>query len=136
MINILLVTQTTWLPWWLGDKESTCQCRWVESLDQEGFLEKKMATSSSILAWEIPWTEKPGRPIRHYLELHNNNNKCRQDTEHLLYPKDPSNYSFQATFTYLSLILLKPWHLFFFPIVLKLLECYINAIMYYVSFRK
>ena len=24
-------------------------------------LEKEMATPSSILAWEIPWTEKPGR---------------------------------------------------------------------------
>ena len=23
-------------------------------------LEKEMATHSSILAWEIPWTEKPG----------------------------------------------------------------------------
>ena len=23
-------------------------------------LEKKMATHSSILAWETPWTEKPG----------------------------------------------------------------------------
>ena len=25
-------------------------------------LEKEMATSSSILAWEIPWTEEPGGP--------------------------------------------------------------------------
>ena len=24
-------------------------------------LEKEMATHSSILAWKIPWTEKPGR---------------------------------------------------------------------------
>ena len=24
------------------------------------FMEKKMATHSSILAWEIPWTEEPG----------------------------------------------------------------------------
>ena len=30
------------------------------SLDQEGSLEKGMATHSSILAWRIPWTEKPG----------------------------------------------------------------------------
>ena len=27
---------------------------------QEGPLEEEMATHSSILAWEIPWTEKPG----------------------------------------------------------------------------
>ena len=24
-------------------------------------LEEEMATSSNILAWEIPWTEEPGR---------------------------------------------------------------------------
>ena len=28
-------------------------------------LEKEMATHSSILAWEIPWTEKPGRATVH-----------------------------------------------------------------------
>ena len=33
---------------------------WVRSLDQEDPLEEEMATCSSILAWEIPWTEKPG----------------------------------------------------------------------------
>ena len=32
----------------------------VRSLDQEDPLEKEMATHSSILAWEIPWTEEPG----------------------------------------------------------------------------
>ena len=30
-------------------------------LGQEDPLEKEMATLSSILAWEIPWTEEPGR---------------------------------------------------------------------------
>ena len=30
------------------------------SLDQEDPLEKEMATHSSILAWETPWTEEPG----------------------------------------------------------------------------
>ena len=33
----------------------------VQSLGQEDPLEKEMATYSSILAWRIPWTEKPGR---------------------------------------------------------------------------
>ena len=28
--------------------------------DQEDSLEKEMATHTSILAWEIPWTEGPG----------------------------------------------------------------------------
>ena len=32
---------------------------WVCSLGGEYPLEKKMATHSSILAWEIPWTDKP-----------------------------------------------------------------------------
>ena len=30
------------------------------ALDWEDPLEKEMATRSSILAWKIPWTEKPG----------------------------------------------------------------------------
>ena len=33
----------------------------VLSLGQEGILDKGMATHSSILAWRIPWTEKPGK---------------------------------------------------------------------------
>ena len=31
----------------------------VPSLGREDPLEKEMATHSSILAWRIPWTEKP-----------------------------------------------------------------------------
>ena len=33
----------------------------VQSLGEEGPLEKEMATHCSILAREIPWTEEPGR---------------------------------------------------------------------------
>ena len=32
----------------------------VQSLGREDPLEEEMATHSSILAWEIPWTEEPG----------------------------------------------------------------------------
>ena len=32
----------------------------VQSLDEEDPLEKEMATYSSILAWKIAWTQKPG----------------------------------------------------------------------------
>ena len=32
----------------------------VRFLGQEGPLEKEMATHSSTLTWEIPWTEDPG----------------------------------------------------------------------------
>ena len=33
----------------------------VRSLGHEDPLEKAMATHSSLLAWEIPWMEEPGR---------------------------------------------------------------------------
>ena len=33
---------------------------WIRSLGQEESLEKGLATHSSILAWEIPWTEESG----------------------------------------------------------------------------
>ena len=33
---------------------------WIQSLGREDPIEKEMATHFSILAWEIPWTEKPG----------------------------------------------------------------------------
>ena len=32
---------------------------WVQSLDWDDLLEKELTTHSSILAWEIPWTEEP-----------------------------------------------------------------------------
>ena len=51
------------LLWWLKGKERICltvQETCVRSLTGEDPLEKEMATHSSILAWEIPWTEEPG----------------------------------------------------------------------------
>jgi len=38
---------------------SAMQETWVRSLGKEDPLEEEMATHSSILAWEIPWTEEP-----------------------------------------------------------------------------
>ena len=35
---------------------------WVQPLGWEDPLEMEIATHSSILAWEIPWTEEPGGP--------------------------------------------------------------------------
>ena len=37
----------------------------VQSLGQEDPLEEEMATHSSILAWEIPWTEESGLQMHH-----------------------------------------------------------------------
>ena len=33
---------------------------WVRSLGQEDPQKEETASRSSILAWEIPWTEEPG----------------------------------------------------------------------------
>ena len=41
----------------------------VQSLAQKDPLEKDMATTSSILAWRIPWTEQPGRAEKSQTEL-------------------------------------------------------------------
>ena len=56
---------------------------WVWSLSWEAPPEKEMATHSSILTWEIPWTEEPGRlqstgsqKSRIWLKRLNNNNKA------------------------------------------------------------
>ena len=52
----------TWgLPLWFSCKESVCNAGDVSSIPGLGrSLEKEMATYSSALAWEIPWTEEPG----------------------------------------------------------------------------
>ena len=53
----------------------------VQSLGREDPLEKEMETHSSILAWEIPWTEEPGWLKSLVLQremtkwLNNNNNE-------------------------------------------------------------
>ena len=46
---------------------------WIWSLGREDPLEREMATHSSILTWEIPWTEEPGeilslRPLKKYTQ--------------------------------------------------------------------
>ena len=38
---------------------------WVRFLGQEDSLKKEMATHSSILAWEMPWTVEPGGATVH-----------------------------------------------------------------------
>ena len=39
----------------------------VRSLGQEVPLEKAMETHSSILVWEIPWTDEPGGATVHWV---------------------------------------------------------------------
>ena len=49
---------------------------WVPYLGQEGRLEEEIAIHSSILAWEIPWTEEPGRPQSMGLQRVRYNGAC------------------------------------------------------------
>ena len=37
----------------------------VRSLDWEDLLEKEITTHSSVLAWQIQWTEERGEPTVH-----------------------------------------------------------------------
>ena len=46
---------------WMVKNLPAVQETWAQSLGQENPLEKGMATHFSILAWEIQWTEQPGR---------------------------------------------------------------------------
>ena len=55
------MAQTVKNPPALQETEET----WVPSLGWEDPLEKGMATHSSIPAWRIPWTEKPGGATVH-----------------------------------------------------------------------
>ena len=50
------------LLWWLSSKRThlPMQETQVQSLGWEDPLKKEMVTHSSILAWEISWTEEPG----------------------------------------------------------------------------
>ena len=52
------------LPWWFREQRilPAVQETRVRSLGLEGPQEKGMATHSSILAWEIPWTEVTDHP--------------------------------------------------------------------------
>ena len=63
MILISIFTETTQVcfPGGTDGKEPTCNAGDPGSiLGSEDPLEEEMATHSSILAWRIPWTEKPG----------------------------------------------------------------------------
>ena len=53
-------------PGGLDSKESAWNAGYLGSIPRlEDPLEKEMETHSSILAWEIPWTEEPDRAAVH-----------------------------------------------------------------------
>ena len=55
---------------------------WIQSLSQEDPLEEEMATHPSIFAWEISWTEEPGRLLSRGSQRvrHNLVTRQQQDT--------------------------------------------------------
>ena len=55
-LHLSIIAVPSGLPRWLRGKESACEIGDTGSFPEEG-----MATHSSTLAWEIPWTEEPGR---------------------------------------------------------------------------
>ena len=72
---------------------SAVQEIWVQSLAQEDALEKEMATHSSILVWEIPWTEEPGG-------LYSPRGREELDTTERLHYKDEEPPNAQALLTH------------------------------------
>ena len=59
---LMALTTSEGFPSGSADKESACSAGDVGlTLGREEPLEEEMATHSSTLAWEIPWTEEPGR---------------------------------------------------------------------------
>ena len=65
LIHIYGMSMYLGFPGGASGKESAAvqemQETWIQSLGEEDPLEQKITTHSSILAWEIQWTEKPGR---------------------------------------------------------------------------
>ena len=59
-----MIQDHNWLSRWLSSKNpfamQETQEMQIQSVGQKDRLEKSMATHSSILAWEVPWTEEPG----------------------------------------------------------------------------
>jgi len=57
-VIVLLFTRASLVAYTVNN-QSTMQETWVQSLGQEDPPKKGKAPHSSILAWEIPWTEEP-----------------------------------------------------------------------------
>ena len=62
--DLWLLVPAVWASQEAHDKEPACSVGdagdWVQSLGREEPLGEEMAPHSSILAWEILWTEEPG----------------------------------------------------------------------------
>ena len=82
----------------------------VRSLSREDPLEKEMATHSSILAWKIPWTEKPGGLQSMELQRVGHDLSVYHFTDHLLCVHQQSRLDSirQIRFRLLSMVTERP----------------------------
>ena len=78
---------------------------WVWFLDQEDPLEKDMAIHSSILAWEIQWTEEPGG--LQSIGLHRVGHNWATKTQHTYSLCSRSKKGVQFSFLFLIALLAK-----------------------------
>ena len=63
----------------------------VRSLGWEDPMEKEMATHSSILAWKIPWTEKPG-PLQSVHGVSRVGHNLATKTPHIISPEKKPDF--------------------------------------------
>ena len=59
---------------------------WVRSLGKEDPLEEQTASHSNILAWEIPWTEEPGRILSMGLQRVRHDCVTKHTQTHITWP--------------------------------------------------
>ena len=83
------------LPWWLSDEESACiagDTGVLGSIPGSGRpLEEVIAAHSSILAWRIPWTKKPGRLLSTVPNIQSNITRHMKMQENMIYSQENRN---------------------------------------------
>ena len=123
----------------------------VWSIGSKDPLEKKMATHSSILAWEIPWTEEPGRlqsvglqRVRHNWTTENTYTHVKQgilflflDDDSLWLMLDRPTYMYQSNYTTklnTKLLTCGVWNIWIPPLKYKILLIFyhINAVVFWL----
>ena len=97
-----LVSQAFLVTLSVKNQSPPIQETWVQSLGQEDPLEKKMATHSNILAWEISWAEElGGLQLKKYTLL----KQCLQsDILGSLVSESPQGYLFKNSGVFDSIL--------------------------------
>ena len=101
------------------------QKMWIQSLGLEDLLEKGMAIDSSIPAWEIPWSEEPGR-------LHS---IVSQRVGHDLMTKSPPILLRIPCVIFVTFPLLLSWFSFIFSIPHLTIMCCSTGLLEFILFE-